>query len=149
MFPHLRFCVLALVAGSVFSFAARGDDTIPPPVVGCAAAVDNYFENEVWAKVGVQKCLTCHRRSGDAEDSKFVTCLVADSAEVERTFRLFAGIVKDASEQKGLEKQETYDCRPASNKDAPGAAVADPHYTIRAWRGVVTYLLRRSEFLYE
>ncbi len=27
--------------------------------------------------------------------------------------------------------------------------VADPHYTIRAWRGVVTYLLRRPEFLYE
>lgn len=25
----------------------------------------------------------------------------------------------------------------------------DPHYTIRAWRSVVTYLLRRSEFLYE
>jgi hypothetical protein len=72
-----------------------------------------------------------------------------DSAEVERTFKLFAAIVKDASEQKGLEKQESYYCRPAANKDAPGAAVADPHYTIRAWRGVVTYLLRRSEFLYE
>jgi hypothetical protein len=72
-----------------------------------------------------------------------------DSAEVERTFRLFAAIVKDASEQKGLEKQESYYCRPAANKDAPGAAVADPQYTIRAWRGVVTYLLRRSEFLYE
>jgi hypothetical protein len=72
-----------------------------------------------------------------------------DSAEVERTFRLFAGIVKDASEQKVLEKQETYYCRPAVNKDVPGAAVSDPHYTIRAWRGVVTYLLRRSEFLYE
>src|SRR6185437_9408769 len=34
--------------------------------------VDNYFENEVWAKVGVQKCLTCHRKGGDAEESKFV-----------------------------------------------------------------------------
>jgi hypothetical protein len=71
-----------------------------------------------------------------------------DSAEVERTFKLFAGIVKDAGEQKGIEKQESYFCRPG-NKDAPGAAVADPHYTIRAWRGVVTYLLRRPEFLYE
>ncbi len=71
-----------------------------------------------------------------------------DSAEVERTFKLFAGIIKDASEQKGLEKQESYYCR-SGNKDAPGAAVADPHYTIRAWRAVVTYLLRRSEFLYE
>ena len=73
----------------------------------------------------------------------------ANSVEVERTFKLFAGIVKDASEKKGLDKQENYFCRPANNKDAPGAAVADSHYTIRAWRGVVTYLLRRSEFLYE
>ncbi|MGH7222857.1 MAG: hypothetical protein ACRELF_06500, partial [Gemmataceae bacterium] len=72
----------------------------------------------------------------------------ANSAEVERTFQLFAGIVKDASAQKGIEKQEIYHCRPG-NRDAPGAAVADPHYTIRAWRGVVTYLLRRPEFLYE
>ena len=34
---------------------------------------------------------------------------------------------------------------PAQRPDAP----ADPHYTIRAWRAVVTYLLRRPEFLYE
>jgi hypothetical protein len=71
-----------------------------------------------------------------------------DSAEVERTFELLAAIVKDAQEQKGIEKQESYYCRPG-NRDAPGAAVPDPHYTIRAWRGVVTYLLRRYEFLYE
>jgi hypothetical protein len=70
------------------------------------------------------------------------------SAEVERTFKLFANIVKDASERKGLDKRENYYCRP-NNRDASGAASADPHYTIRAWRGVVTYLLRRSEFLYE
>jgi hypothetical protein len=72
-----------------------------------------------------------------------------NSEEIERTFKLFAGIVKDASQKKGIEKQETYYCRPAANKDTPGAVVADPHYTIRAWRGVVTYLLRRPEFLYE
>lgn len=72
----------------------------------------------------------------------------AASAEVERTFQLFASIVADAKKQKGVEKQESYYCRPG-NKDAPGAAVQDPHYTIRAWRGVVTYLMRRSEFLYE
>ena len=28
-------------------------------------------------------------------------------------------------------------------------AVPDPKYSIRAWRAVVTYLLRRNEFLYE
>jgi hypothetical protein len=67
-----------------------------------------------------------------------------NSAEVERSFRLFAGIVKDAREQKGIDKQEAWACRQSTP-----APPADPHYTIRAWRGVVTYLLRRQEFLYE
>ncbi len=72
-----------------------------------------------------------------------------DSAEVDRTFALFAGIVADAKNQKGLDQRENYHCRP--DRDAPGASerAADPHYTIRAWRAVVTYLLRRQEFLYE
>jgi len=68
----------------------------------------------------------------------------ADSKEVTRTFDLFAGIVADAKAQKGLEKVENYHAR----SGVPNAP-ADPHYTIRAWRGVVTYLLRRPEFLYE
>jgi len=68
----------------------------------------------------------------------------ADSAEVDRTFALFAGIVEDARQQKGLEKSEIYHCR----HDVAGAP-EDPQYTIRAWRGVLTYLLRRPEFLYE
>lgn len=67
-----------------------------------------------------------------------------DSAEVERSFQLFAGIVADSKQQKGIEKQENYFCR--QGKPAPPE---DPHYTIRAWRGVVTYLLRRGEFMYE
>lgn len=67
-----------------------------------------------------------------------------DSEEVGRTFELFAGIVADAKAQKRYETQEAYACR-ANVPDAP----QDPHYTIRAWRGVVTYLLRRPEFLYE
>jgi hypothetical protein len=68
----------------------------------------------------------------------------ADSREVARTFDLFAGILADARERKGLDKLEAYTCR----ANVPGAP-ADPHYTIRAWRGVLTYLLRRPEFLYE
>jgi hypothetical protein len=68
----------------------------------------------------------------------------ADSDEVARTFDLFAGIVADAQGQKGIENLEAYSCR----ANVPGAP-ADPAYTIRAWRGVVTYLLRRPEFLYE
>jgi hypothetical protein len=67
-----------------------------------------------------------------------------DSAEVSRTFDLFTGIIADARTQKGLESREAYTCR-TNVPDAP----ADPHYTIRAWRAVVTYLLRRPEFLYE
>ena len=68
----------------------------------------------------------------------------SDSREVARTFELFAGIVADAKLQKGIENRETYNCR-ANVSDAPN----DPHYTIRAWRAVVTYLMRRPEFLYE
>jgi hypothetical protein len=67
-----------------------------------------------------------------------------DSEEVTRTFDLFAGIVADAKTQKGLDKREAYPCR----ADIPNAP-DDPDYTIRAWRGVLTYLLRRPEFLYE
>jgi hypothetical protein len=71
-----------------------------------------------------------------------------DSAEATRTFKLFAGIVDDAKGKKGIDKQEIYHCR-SGNRDASGSAVKDPQYTVRAWRGVMTYLLRRSEFLYE
>ena len=67
-----------------------------------------------------------------------------DSDEVDRTFTLFAGIVSDARGRKGLDSREIYHAR-NTVADAP----SDPHYTIRAWRAVVTYLLRRQEFLYE
>lgn len=67
-----------------------------------------------------------------------------DSAEVGRTFGLFAAVVKDAKGRKGVEPREAYACRQGTP-----APPDDPHYTIRAWRAVVTYLLRRQEFLYE
>jgi hypothetical protein len=67
-----------------------------------------------------------------------------ESPEVARTFALFAGIVSDAQQQTGIDKRESYYCR-REEPDLP----PDPHYTIRAWRGVLTYLLRRPEFLYE
>ncbi len=68
----------------------------------------------------------------------------AGSTEVDRTFKLFAGIVADANAQKSFDKRETYACRQGTPMPPD-----DPHYTIRAWRAVVTYLLRRPEFLYE
>lgn len=69
----------------------------------------------------------------------------ADSPEVTRTYELFAGIVGDAQARgKEVEPQESYFCRAEGE-----SRVKDPEYTIRAWRAVVTYLLRQREFLYE
>jgi hypothetical protein len=69
-----------------------------------------------------------------------------DDPEVRRTFGLFAGIVEDAKSRKGLDRTESYFCQ--SERDVTPRD-PDPHYTIRAWRAVVTYLLRQHEFLYE
>lgn len=70
-----------------------------------------------------------------------------DSAEIDRTVGLFTALVEEAARTPGVEKRESYYCR--VNRDQPGNSADDPHYTIRAWRAVVTYLLRRPEFLYE
>ena len=56
---------------------------------------------------------------------------------------LFAGVVADAKTRK-LDPEESYFCRQGMLHPVP-----DPKYTVRAWRAVVTYLLRRPEFLYE
>ncbi len=64
--------------------------------------------------------------------------------EVERTYQLFSGIVSDAKASQRIEKVGSYHCDRVDSK-----RLADPHYTLRAWRGVVTYLLRQHNFLYE
>jgi hypothetical protein len=66
-----------------------------------------------------------------------------DSAEVNRTYALFAGVIADAAAAK-VTKEEIYSCR-----QGLVAPVPDPKYTVRSWRAVITYLLRRPEFLYE
>ncbi len=66
-----------------------------------------------------------------------------DSAAVDHTFNLFAGIVGDAAKHK-LDNEEKWTCRQGLLKPVP-----DPKYTVRAWRAVITYLLRQHEFLYE
>ncbi|OWK46340.1 hypothetical protein [Fimbriiglobus ruber] len=71
--------------------------------------------------------------------------LPADHADVTRAYELFAGIVTEARGKKGLNQRENYFCQVESEK----RATEDPHYTIRAWRAVVTYLLRQDDFLYE
>jgi hypothetical protein len=68
----------------------------------------------------------------------------ADSPEVDRTFGLLAGIIADAQMLGKFEKNEIYHCGAEREK-----RMADPQYTVRAWRAVVTYLLRQPDFLYE
>ena len=69
----------------------------------------------------------------------------ADSAEVDAHVR---ALRRHRRRRRGAEGP-----RQARDLLLPGRACPtppdDPHYTIRAWRGVVTYLLRRPEFLYE
>jgi hypothetical protein len=66
-----------------------------------------------------------------------------DSPEVARTFQLFADVVHDAGARR-RDEQESYSCR--QGLEHP---VMDPKYAVRAWRAVMTYLVRRQEFLYE
>ena len=56
------------------SAVVRGDDKKPEPAMGCSAGgvADDFFRNEVWAKVGATACLQCHKAGGDAEESKFI-----------------------------------------------------------------------------
>src|ERR1700678_3800224 len=65
-----RTIALVLAASMVFALLAYGEEK--KAYTGCAAARDEFFVNEVWAKVGAQACLKCHKDGGDAEDSDFV-----------------------------------------------------------------------------
>lgn len=101
---------------------------IEPDVVPGEAASDQKIRQAI---VTLQQRLLGHERG-------------TDHPEVERTFKLFTGILADAKAQGRFEPRETYFCggREEFRTD-------DPHYTLRAWRAVVTYLLRQHEFLYE
>ena len=70
----------------------------------------------------------------------------ADDPEVEISFQLFADIIQDAHERGKYEPIESYYCKSSGQE---GPRDPDPHYTLRAWRAVVTYLLRQQAFLYE
>ncbi len=69
-----------------------------------------------------------------------------NSIEVDQTYELFAEIVHEAASIGGVEPRESYFCKSGQESDPRDP---DPHYTLRAWRAVVTYLLRQQEFLYE
>ena len=69
--------------------------------------------------------------SGEATKKEYVTYDLAD-------FDVFM-------KRKDIDKTEIYHCR----RDLPDESHRDPQYTVRAWRAVVTYLLRQPDFLYE
>lgn len=69
-----------------------------------------------------------------------------DSDAVTQTFSLFSNIIADAKAQPNLPDVESYFCKSSTEQ---GPRDPDPNYTIRAWRAVVTYLLRQQSFLYE
>jgi len=76
--------------------------------------------------------------------------LSPDHPEVERTFQLFAGILEEARQKKGIGKEESYFCGARVDRNSEkGQRREDPTYGVRAWRAVVTYLLRQDDFLYE
>jgi len=66
----------------------------------------------------------------------------ADHPEIERTYQLYVGILEDAHAKKGVNPSENWYCGPSRNRP-------DATYAIRAWRAVLTYLLRQDDFLYE
>ena len=67
-----------------------------------------------------------------------------DHPEIDRTFQLFEGIIADSKKREGLTPNENWFCGGRNDFQTE-----DRLYTQRAWRGVVTYLLRQHEFLYE
>jgi hypothetical protein len=69
-----------------------------------------------------------------------------DDPEVDQTYRLFTGVVDEATSRERFEQVVNYFCK---SQGQEGPRDKDPHYTIRGWRAVVTYLLRQQEFLYE
>ncbi|HEY1379956.1 MAG TPA: hypothetical protein VGF55_24350, partial [Gemmataceae bacterium] len=67
-----RRLAVVLIAAAALAVGVRGDDKPPYAGPACSVAVDAFFKDEVWAKVGAPSCLTCHTKGGDAEDSKFL-----------------------------------------------------------------------------
>jgi len=88
--------------------------------------------------------------------------LAIDDPEITRTYNLFIAIFEDG--QKGMAKPEAempyskglpYACQVNANfwsgQELPEEQklTEDPSYTIRAWMGVMSYLLSDYSFLYE
>src|SRR5438045_9523276 len=72
MIPGVSSILSSLVALLLLALPAPGAELKPYSGAGCAAVVDGFFTDEVWAKVGATSCLKCHKSGGDADESKFV-----------------------------------------------------------------------------
>ena len=116
------------------------------PPAGRAAAVSRHRAGRRCPAPRPRPTRRSARRSSTCTSTILGRYDAADSAEVERTFELFAGIVaRRQASRRGSRSARAI----TAGANVPRTLPADPHYTIRAWRGVVTYLLRRPEFLYE
>ena len=67
-----RSLVLVLCSLIVLSGAGRGEDIKPYSGPACSRDGGDYFEKEVWDKVGGVRCVQCHQQGGDAEESKLI-----------------------------------------------------------------------------
>ena len=72
----LTLIVTGVLANGIGVARAEEQLKTPPsekshPGPGCTA-VDNWFVDQVWAKVGERLCLKCHNIDGDASDSQFL-----------------------------------------------------------------------------
>src|SRR5215213_6685548 len=67
-------CGFLVLCASALCFAAAPPARPSKPYDGpsCTRPVDDYFVKEVWPKVGSVLCLNCHKKGGDAEDSKLI-----------------------------------------------------------------------------
>ena len=81
--------ILCLLASLPLAASMSAAELKPYSGSGCSV-VDDYFANEVWAKVAAESCLKCHKAGGDAEDSKLVLLDPARLTGAKRTEALRA-----------------------------------------------------------
>ena len=67
-----RSVVLMVSALLVFSAGARGQEQKAYNGPACNRNLDDYFVKEVWPKVGALLCVQCHKKGGDAEESRLI-----------------------------------------------------------------------------
>ncbi|RAL24666.1 hypothetical protein DL240_00205 [Lujinxingia litoralis] len=72
--------------------------------------------------------------------------LPADHAEIDRTYQLFVDLMEDG--QAGMAAGEAYYSERLSDWCRGDSLERDPTYALRAWSGVISYLVSSFEFLY-